>query len=508
MLIASAVAITLVAGSGIAVAVANTVRERQRIDRVVASPGGVRPLGDEARQVWGVDTDTGPLAVMTGGVVVARSGTEIIGVEAQTGAERWRVELGGPVECGPTPGSPAEWARPTSRLVCLSGPDSERVATVVDATGVVVGRRTLEPITFRTVASSPDGGSVIESSRFVRPGDDGGLLVVERTGERPPDLTFENEEEAFDVLDQGLERGQGAVVRMEDAVSGEVRWEHEVPFRPVTTLGQCAALTHLGSSTVVLAAQTVVMSRPGLVTVSSCGVDAAFTSDGDSLGDVPDGGVAQPASYVDGGYVMPVTPTNDALLDDAGKEVVSLPGRLEIPMATDGTGGETLLVIAESQALVAVDSSGRELWNRRFSESPTGSALVRADGVVVVADALGGVYAIDLVTGKDRWAIEPGKLLDSDTDAWPMVRFAATDGRSALIAVGTPDDAETRLVKVDLRTGRVGWEARRAGGYVALAAVGGTLVERVGTGTTTIEDLGDDSYVELDPGTLTGLGGT
>ena len=508
VLIGSAVAVALVAVGGAGVYMAKSAREQQRVDLVVAAPGGVRSLADEPAELWSVETDAGVLAILTDGVVATRSGTEILGIDAATGGERWRLDLGGQSQCGPTPWSPAERVRASSRLVCLSGPDEARRVTVVDSAGAVVARRELPPIEMSERAPSDGSGIRQETpSHFAMPAADGGLLVVERTGPRPAVRTFTTQDEADRAMEEGLERGQGATVRMEDAATGTVRWEHRLPFVPVGNLSGCATVNTGGGVIAMEAGYTHVVSQPSHVAVSGCGVNAAFTPDGRSTGDVPPDApwlMTEVTPYVDGGLVVWSRSMNHVLLDDVGRRVLELPGLLLNPLATDGTGGETLLVAAGSE-LVAMNRSGRELWNRDLMASEVSHALVRADGVVVIADGRGGVRAVELTTGNTRWSVDPGELLPVD-DPWSGSRFAATDGRSALIAVSNAERTGTRLVAVDLRSGRVVWEAQRDGESVELMTVRGVLVENVATGTGTTEVAPDGTTALSTPGTITGRG--
>jgi outer membrane protein assembly factor BamB len=226
---------------------------------------------------------------------------------------------------------------------------------------------------------------------------------------------------------------------------------------------------------------------------------------GDAPADVP-WTFVEMNPYVDGGFVVSTGSMSHALLDDAGRQVVKLPGNLLNPWATDGTGDETLLVTAGASELLAVDRSGRELW-RRDLVSGVSFALVRADGVAVIADALGGLSAVELETGQERWAIEAGELVPN-IDPWLGARFAATDGRLALLAVGTLEDAGMRLVTLDLRSGRVVWEAQRGGDEpVELVAAGGVLLERVSSGRSTSEVALDGTTVLIDGSTLSRLAG-
>ncbi|MFE6967846.1 hypothetical protein [Isoptericola sp. NPDC057653] len=478
-------------------AAGNALAERHRLDLLVAAPGGVRDAAAAvADEGWSADTDSGVLAVLAGGVVVAQDGTDAVGLDAATGDEAWREPLGEQVECGPGPVDPVEWTMPLDEVVCLSGDLTDRAVSVIAADGTVVGTRGLGDVSGVTVAPAA-GGTV---------------LVVEPDGPLPEARGFADEDAALRALET-LD-GPGLRVRVEDALSGDVRATVDVPFDPAAT-DQC--LLWMNDTIELDFAGYGLRSSPGLVELGRCGAHLVWTPPGAGetapVVGAPGNGEAVLRS-VDGGVAVPQEDGRSRLTALDGPDVV-LPGVLLDPAATDGSAGPRLVLTADG--LTALDPAalgGDPLWVRPRQGGPVpeeepgllddgSEVLVRTAGTVLLQQPDGVLVGLDAGTGAERWSVgEP--VPGWQDDRW--LQGALTDGREALLTVAGDDDGYA-LVRLDLATGRVLQEDSRAERLGERpAALGGILLLRTteGDGASYVSE--DGITVHRDPGSLRGAG--
>lgn len=161
--------------------------------------------------------------------------------------------------------------------------------------------------------------------------------------------------------------------------------------------------------------------------------------------------------------------TSTFLLDAAGGRQDEIRG-VPLPVRPDdGTAGDVLLVQrydgTANGVLAAVDaSSGEPLWERRSGWDPNGQ-LMLLDGVLY---ATGGasVWAVDAVTGDERWSTPTG----------PGGGTLMTDGRSVLRAERDAGTGDPVLAAYDLDDGRLAWTAPLPDEVMSVWASAGALL--------------------------------
>ncbi|MFE5340488.1 PQQ-binding-like beta-propeller repeat protein [Isoptericola sp. NPDC056578] len=485
------VAVVVVAAV-LAVMVVDTVGDRGRLAALRAAPGGVLDLSAEPREVWRVEAEgsvPGGLMAVAGGLVVAQHRDALFGLDVETGERRWRVGLPpGASSCGPgmqvwSGGAETDTA---DRIVCVTATLSDGGAsegdmvrrstvTVIAADGTVEGTREVE-------------GSPAE----LYPGGDGSLVSVEWVGDASPvdprvaDDVVAGTADAGDIAD-----GYDLRVRVEDAVTGERRWQQTVPFDGTVDPSLCVRWSDDGTTSGVDlrgGVQTVVTDR--LLWLGGCGIDAWFTPDGARLDRSADPGTFEGfsvESLTGGGYVVRTdadalradSPTaTDRILRDDGSEVREVRGRYLVPLSTDG-GGDGVHLARRGEATVATSDDGTELWRTDVRST---TVLVRTAQVAVVVDEGRRVYGVDLGTGDVLW-VRPDLVDGLDAMGAYGPRFvdaAFTDGRLAAFVV--PDYARgdvVHWVALDATSGRQLWQVELGGdGWGVQLAVAGRLVRR------------------------------
>lgn len=471
---AVAAGVALVLGGMLAV---DAWHGRADLDRLRAAPGGVEPLPDAPTERWSADVGAMTGLAFLPGAVVALEEQEAVAYSLDSGEERWRVEVGANAQCG----NPIMWSLPSGTpdptLVCvapvLEGPDGadpdgaqptvdpmtgrvEAAAwtvTVVDEDGEVLGRRD----------TTSEGG-------FPTPGLGGTVVRAERVGDVPAGDGAVVEQDATTGELSDVPEGRPAVVRVEDALTGEARWEAELPF--VARSGQCVEWQEVdGVQTTRAALEGLwVAAETRVLHVEGCGVSAWFTPDGTRLDDVdvPTDGVV---ALGDGTYYRDPTsnafgwgyPTDldvvaaPAVLDADGSVRWEPPGPVVVPRSTDG--GPTPSLVSEGLELVAFDETGRELWRTDEVGTPD-TTLVATGDTVVVSDGYGDGFltALDATTGRERWTFDRagaeaaagmGQAWNADT--------AYTDGTRAIVVVSDWEAEESSLLAIDLSDGHVAW---------------------------------------------------
>ncbi len=476
------------------------VHEHQRVARLLDAPGGVLSLAHAPSTRWSAGTDSADATAFMPGLVVVRRGTELHGLDAVTGADRWQVEVGGDPTCASwawAPDTPAV----VDPLVCWSGP----------AAG-----------TSTVMLVHADGSS---STRVLHAHVDavagtvgGGLVTARRVGPAPPTPLV-----ALTLMDGGgytisgsLPRGQDVVVSLEDAATGAVRWERTVPFRPVADVNRCSSLTVVDSpdGPSVDVTSLSLSTYPSLIQLHGCGLEAGFTPSGDLTTDglttLPDAGpFPWVVPYVDGGILERVgsptgnQPVASVLRAPDGTVVGRFPQQVLQPRATDGTSPDLVLAGSSGAPLRAFARDGTLRWqNPRVYLD----VLVRTAGVIVAQREDLAISGLDPGTGEALWTDTDLLRGTSTASAQDFVLAAFTDGSVAVIALAHSDSTPTDLVALDLATGAVLWRSTVNGSWPQLVAVQGRLVEVVGGQGSQLVDDGHGGTIRRTPGTVTLLG--
>lgn len=449
---------------------------RADVERLRAAPGGLEPLPDAPVERWTADVEvSGGLALLPGAVVTVEDGTAVAR-SLDDGAERWRVDVGAYASCGGLFFWSLPFGEPGSAIACVapvvpddvaSGEDDEltieretgRVlasdwtVAVLDADGEVLGRRD----------TTSDGGTPA-------PGPGGTLLWAQRVGEVPAGdgAVVKQDVATGEVADLPL--GRPAVVRVEDALTGEARWEADVPF--LAGAGQCVGWTEVDGTETIRAELenlwTATESR--LVRVEGCGVTGWFTPDGERLDD-PDNPLDSVVALPDGTYYRDPTGygsiwgSSSVASSDAAPAVLGAdgsvrwepPGPVLVPRSTDGSDAP-LLARYEGE-LVALDGDGSELWRSSEVVAPE-TVLVATHGTVVVSggSSTGWMTGLDATAGTVRWSLDRETVEAAAGGSVSWMDTAYTDGRRAIL-LAYQDDGRTDLLAVDLADGHVAWSA-------------------------------------------------
>lgn len=481
-------------------AVVDAASSRGSLETLRRSVGGVEPVESAPRELWSTDAQTsGALAALPGLLVVVRD-DEAVAHDLDSGAVRWTVPLPRTSRCSGELELALTSPVPDETLVCVTDDVPSPLASrtlLTTTTGEAVDGTASFPAPQVTVLDA-DGTATtrpLDASRgWSAPGPDGTVARFRRVGDTPaaPVPT-----DPSTGLPTDLSGGRAAVVTLEDARTGAVRWEHELPF--VAEEGGCDQYSVAEDATYAdLDGGTVVRSA-GLVAVRGCGVDARFTPEGtrvddpekpaDVVAQLPDGALLR---AIDRGWAAPDGTGAAAVLEPDGALRWEPTGEVIVPTATDGTAGD-LVLTRQVTDLVAHDATGRPRWENAEVNSPE-IAYVVADGVAVVLQGMGSVLVgVDVETGRTLWTRTIDELVDDG--AGPAVGpgmlhvgQAFTDGARALLAVSAWEDEEhstTRLVALDLRDGEIGWRSDAASS-TRYAAVQGRLLRL---------ELGDDPTV-------------
>lgn len=495
--LAGATAVGLVVAG---MAVVDAASSRGSLETLRRSVGGVEPVESTPRELWSTDAQTsGALAALPGLLVVVRD-DEAVAHDLDSGAVRWTVPLPRTSRCGGELELALTSPVPDETLVCVTDDVPSPLASrtlLTTTTGEAVDGTAPFPAPQVTVLDA-DGTATtrpLDASRgWSAPGPDGTVARFRRVGDTPaaPVPT-----DPSTGLPTDLSGGRAAVVTLEDARTGAVRWEQELPF--VAEEGGCDQYSVAEDATYAdLDGGTVVRSA-GLVAVRGCGVDARFTPEGtrvddpekpaDVVAQLPDGALLR---AIDRGWAAPDGSGAAAVLEPDGALRWEPTGEVLVPTATDGTAGD-LVLTRQVTDLVAHDATGRPRWENAEVNSPE-IAYVVADGVAVVLQGMGSVLVgVDVETGRTLWTRTIDELVDDG--AGPAVGpgmlhvgQAFTDGARALLAVSAWEDEEhstTRLVALDLRDGEIGWRSDAASS-TRYAAVQGRLLRL---------ELGDDPTV-------------
>lgn len=463
------------------------VRDRDRAERLMSAPGGVLSLADAPRVAWSAATQSSATAFMPGLVVVRRDGA-LHALDAGTGVERWQVPVGTDAQCHVSSSARGGTAV-VDPLVCWGGPGTPDQVTVVHADGTWT-RRSL-------------GAGVAWAAGT----SDGGLATARLVGPAPS--TTQVHVSALDggySIDGQITQGQDAVVRLEDATTGALRWEHTLRFHPVTDVWSCVTVTQDRTAAAPTYSASVrppeVLTVGTLVEVYGCGVQGTFAADGAVVGGTSSSSIAEP--YVDGGILELGGSGQDGTSALRGPHTtVTFGAQVLNPAATDGTPSDVLLAGVGPVSLRAYDAGGTQRWR---SAQGYVDLLARADGVAVMALLDGGAAGVDLRTGKQLWL--DGTLTPGAAGPAEVPREAFTDGRTAALLVAAPlvrsedgstvsvdvSGGPTTLVGIDVATGAIRWRTPLPGYVDQVDAVEGHLVVTTQSGLPDASTgLGDPS---------------
>jgi len=482
----------LVAGSAAVVVVAVAVAavlpgtldaraQRLRADAARGLPGVVADLSEPLAETWKVAATGDGLAVLADGVLLTSEGTAVMGVDAGTGAELWRQDVGETPFCAPGPSFGAGGARPAERVVCFGGPDRRRVATVLDAAGTVVGTRELDGVGDPLV-----GVSSVEPQAW--PAADGTIAVVDP---QPSVTVPAPDDDAPGTLLRALRAAGWAdpSLRLEDALTGETVAKASVRLSDDQLEG-CDRYEERDGRVTVQAVPWVDAST-GWTTLYVCGGGVSVTADGEARDITALGGV--PETLPDGGTVVPGE-NDSTYYDAAGHEVATVPGWLFPPLVDTDPDGAFLSLRGPAQGgaglgigsgdggalrVTASDRDGGALWSVEAAGFP--SVVARVAGTVVLA-ADGRLFAVDAATGAERWSLDDA-LEHDDQGTGEHVDGAATDGTRVLLAVSDESGSDPRLLTLDARDGRIVWQADLRGSTGTMVVVDGHVVLLSDTGT-------------------------
>ncbi|MFJ4109663.1 outer membrane protein assembly factor BamB family protein [Oerskovia enterophila] len=400
----------------------DVVRARQAEALLRAVPGGVVGLERPPRELWTVDVgEAWPLAA--GELFVVAAEGALVAYDRATGAEAWRRDGLGSVQCGAS-GGPSADALDARSVTCLGWAEAEEAAPAF----------TLPPSTVTVLGL--DGRTMAE--RALDPAR--GNATVLSTGD----------------LARVVRDGRDVVVLVEDARTGEVRWTQTVPTR--TSDSSCMAYQEDGA-TVGGWDEVQLYGMDGVLMLLGCDVNASLSSDGTVLSTA----LTRLEQLRDGRLVRGGL-TESELLDTDGTVLWSAQGELMEPLATDGTG-PPLLFSRRGPGFVALDEAGGERWT--FSGYATQVLLVTRD--VTVISSYPGAVAVDSATGEEVWAWKDPAV--GRTNGQVAAAFASRGGLT--IAYSEDNGAQSRWVSIDVADGSTRWEEQVAVDAWSLFAVGG-----------------------------------
>ncbi|MFJ1513818.1 PQQ-binding-like beta-propeller repeat protein [Cellulosimicrobium funkei] len=456
--------------------VVDAVTSRDAQERLETARGAVRALDAAPTERWRAPAAADRGTAFLPGLLVTVDGDEAVALDLDSGAEAWRVPVGGDeAVCG----SWSPWERsgvPSRTVVCVAGsgvtPSWYEVSppprpgagtatvTVIDGRGRVLGQRQAE----------------IAGALLV-PGPDGSLVRAERVGEAgaPSGAPVAVDPGAGESVD-GV-AGRDVVVTVEDAATGAVRWRHELPFQDVPW--SCTSWDAETGGEEVDPERLLVVATETLVDVGGCGVAASFLPDGERLDDpdVPTDGAVPLAG---GRFLVDADRQGsdgalrtDRVLDPDGTPLLDVPGEVLDPQATDDPAPGVLLV-RDGIALRAYDEQGARLWTFDGARVPE-AVYVVAEGTAVVGTA-STVLGLDALSGEQTWSRFVDDLA-GERGHGAVVTQAFTDGRCAfLVLVDPATGASSRVVALELSSGAVLWSEDLDGGWGGLLPAQGRLL--------------------------------
>lgn len=408
-------------------AAVDEVTSRAHAARIVAQSGGLYPMASVPTERWRAPMGSGMVTGLGDALVVVGDG--LVGRDPATGEVLWRTPEWGPTGCEPVPYPGVDLG---STIVCVTPtmPWTEEAPTTPDPT----------PHTVRVVG---EGGQIL-SERVV---DDAVVVAM------PPS----------DVLRVHLRPG-AAVVRREDAATGEERWTRAVPRSTDD------AVWGYDENGDVYVPPLGLWTWNGLVQVQGDGVDAVLDESGKETegGPWPSWNVVLP----DGLRLDQAASAADAasgtatvrVVDGGGRAVWSAKGQVVAPAVTDGDPERVVVVVRGARTRGLDPADGSEIWafDTRYE-----AALARVGSVLVLSDYR-GLVGVDVESGRILW----------DYGGRPTGDMVLTDGERVLTSVlGADPDAESpRLVALGLSDGDLQWGYETERQMYGAFAVGGRLI--------------------------------
>ncbi|MFE7407092.1 PQQ-binding-like beta-propeller repeat protein [Isoptericola sp. NPDC057559] len=481
--IAASTAVVLLAATTAAVGpgVLDAHDQRQRADAVRGLPGAVDDLSEPVAPTWSLPGGSDLEAVLPDGVLVAGDGRGVTAVDAGTGETVWEHPLDGGGRCGTSPAFRTEMPVTVETVACVS--DDASTVTVLDAVGAVVAERELD----WDGLTPPDAAP---GDRQAWPAAGGAVALLDTRTDGTSSVEWQEGDDPAAALRSLRAAGwHDPTLRLEDALTGEVRAEVTVVLSPEDLAGCGSVVEEAGESR--LTPDAWVMTAPTYTVLSVCEVHRVLTTTGAEI--EGDDVATSISSIAEGGYLVPGD--TSTLLDADGTVRSTVDGWVLTPALDTEPGGPVLALRAgtdgDGTALVAVGEEDEALWAHPITMLTL--PLARVGDTLVVVDET-SVAGLDAATGEERWRL--ADLLSDSPEAGEYVTGTATDGTRLLLAIPSPtaQDAETgetrsgfRLVAVDLRDGTIAWESRADDHDLwGMYAVGGHLV----TGGETVSGLG------------------
>ena len=417
-----AAALVLVLGG---LTLVDVVRARQAEALLRAVPGGVVGLERPPRELWTVDVgEAWPLAA--GELFVVAAEGALVAYDRTTGAEAWRRDGLGSVQCGAS-GGPSADALDARSVTCLGWAEAEEAAPAF----------TLPPSTVTVLGL--DGRTMAE--RALDPAR--GNAAVLSTGD----------------LARVVRDGRDVVVLVEDARTGEVRWTQTVPTR-TSDEGDSSCMAYQEGSPSADGWDVVQLYETGgVLMLLGCDVNASLSTDGTVLSTE-----LTRVQQIRDGRLVRAGMTDSELLDTDGTALWSVEGELMESLATDGTG-PPLLFSRRGPGFVALEEAGDELWT--FSGYATQVLLVTRD--LTVISSYPGAVAVDTATGEEVWVWKDSAV--GTASGQVTAAFASRGGLT--IAYSSDNGAQSRWVSIDVVDGSTRWEEQVPVDAWSLFAVGG-----------------------------------
>ena len=287
------------------------------------------------------------------------------------------------------------------------------------------------------------------------------------------------------------------VVRLEDAVTGDVRWETTVPGATAPAgatqdqVGQCLEWDDAGPGDDVSDRTSGYGWDISVrwLWISACGISASLDlATGEIVRSV---NPFEPGAYGWDDRVVALETGDYATRSDEvgsgesyhvwrqdGTVAGDIPGGPVLPTATDGSRADVLLAIG-FHGLAAYDPADlSELWTR-----PSAAAwpYARTEHVLVTQDGT-AVMGLDPRTGQTLWESDAFDARPDASGHPEQVYQAFTDGRLVVLMtllnggiVNDDGTADVRMRALDLATGTLRWTAERTAPL--MQPIGGRLYE-------------------------------
>ncbi|MFD6092946.1 PQQ-binding-like beta-propeller repeat protein [Oerskovia sp. NPDC060338] len=402
--------------------------EAARIERVLASSGGVRSLGPDVAVVWRIAPVAGGNAPDLGrwsqptvvdGVLVV-PGDPVAGYDPTTGERLWRASES-PESSAPTEDAP----RSGDQTRCSgSGPRSDRgpvVCTTSSFRPVTIFGETSEQAHLRRIeVVDPVTGDVLTSRS----------LDEETTGAT---VAFTDGLATFAWGSAGQ-----VVVTLEDLATGEVRWSRELVPGPEEGVEGPRYLQGWPDG--------------DALRVEATGLSVTLAADGSSVSTRQT--MSWDSTLPDGGRVSLGGDGTWTVFDPDGHGSFSVAGNLVLFDVTDGSADVPLLVSEGGDVMDAAGTIARPVFSAL--DRRTGRTLWTADGnleraVAQVGDVgvlsgAGRLWGVDLATGERVW--EAGGTL--------AYGQSFTDGTD-LYLVGQSGIGATRVTAISVDSGQELW---------------------------------------------------